>query len=82
MRGKIQNYAHRAQRTFKSGLAQAHHMYNKGMHIAGELSGMWDVAKKISGHLADYGDRKIGGSQLTDAYHAGGFVGRCCSFES
>ena len=71
MWGKIQSYAHRAHRTFKSGLAHAHHMYNKGLHISGDLSGMWNVAKKIGGHLADYGDRKIGGSQLTDAYHAG-----------
>ena len=71
MWGKVQNYAHRAHRTFKSGLAHAHHMYNKGMHIAGDLSGIYDVAKNVSRHLADYGDHKMGGSTLTSAHHAG-----------
>ncbi len=45
MWGNVQNYARGIHRNFKSGIANALHMYNKGLHIAGDLSSAWNVAK-------------------------------------
>ena len=71
MWGKLQNYAHQGVNLMKGGIARASHAYNKASHIAGELSGMWDVGKQLGGVLARYGDAKMGGRQLTDALDQG-----------
>ncbi len=71
MWGKVQSYAHQAYGHLKGGIVHAQRLYNKGMHLAGDLSGIYDVAKGVGGLLAEYGDAKLGGRQLTDALDAG-----------
>ncbi len=70
MFGKIQSYASRAYGHMKGGLAHAQRAYSKGVHLAGELSSVWDAAKQVGRIAARYGDAKFG-AQLSPMLEEG-----------
>ena len=70
MFGKIQGYAHHAVGIMKGGLAHAQRAYSKGLHLAGELSSVWDAAKQVGRIAARYGEAKFG-AQLSPMLEEG-----------
>lgn len=59
MFGKLQSYGHRAIGIMKGGLGHAQNMYDKALHLGGEISSVWNSAKQVGRIVAPYLDKKF-----------------------